>query len=148
MAAASLAAEFPGSPEALIASGAASVPPLPHWYLGGLQTLVAARPVAPAQAAPAARPAITGQGANASAEPSDHRKRLQVGYFSVEDDARTLMNELASKGFPASVESRTRAQGPGKGMEERWIVAVDGGKDIVKTIQALKNAGYESYIID
>ena len=124
------------------------MPPLPHWYLGGLQPLAAARPVLPAQAAPAARPAIPGQGTNASAEPSDHRKRLQVGYFSVEDDARTLMNELASKGFPASVESRTRAQGPGKGMEERWIVAVDGGKDIVKTIQALKNAGYESYIID
>jgi len=147
-AAANLAAEFPGSPEALIASGAASVPPLPHWYLGGLQTVAAAAPIAPTQAAAAARSALPGQGPNSSAEPSDHRKRLQVGYFSVEVDARTLMNELASKGFSAAVESRMHAQGPGKDAEERWIVAVDGGKDIVKTIQALKNAGYESYIID
>jgi len=37
-----LSAEFPGSPEALIAAGSVSAPPLPHWYLGDLGNFGAA----------------------------------------------------------------------------------------------------------
>ncbi len=174
--AALLAAEFPGSPEALIASGAASAPPLPHWYLGGLGLSQQARkpsspspsappaaqaPIAPASAsAPAAGPASPSAAAaaaqaaaapaapQAASLPSARGKRLQVGYFSKEDNAQALKEELASKGFTALVETRMRAAGAGKAEEKRWIVAVEGGKDIAKTQQSLKDAGYESYIIE
>ncbi len=148
-----LASEFPGSPEALIASGSVSPPPLAHWYLGGL---LAPAPAPPAKSAtpaaantpaatatpPAARPSalLTPSGAGS--------KRLQVGYFSVEDNAQAMKDELASKGFSATVEARTRSGGEGKADENRWIVSVDGGKDIAKTMQSLKDAGYEPYVTD
>ncbi len=147
-AAAALAAEFPGSPEALISAGAASAPPLPHWYLGGLSgflpsaTLPAAVPsAAPQPAAPSPMPV-------ASAAPSARAKRLQLGYFSLEENAQALKAELAAKRFPASIEASFRAAGSGKTEEKRWIVVVEGGKDIAKTMQSLKDAGYESYVIE
>lgn len=167
-AAATLAAEFPGSPEALLASGAASAPPLPHWYLGGLPaaSLTAEpKPSATARAAAAVAPVAAAQGAaakpaspvaaaasNATTPPGttapQRARRLQVGYFSMEDNARTLKDELASKGFAAAVEVRVRAATSGKAEEKRWIVTVEAGKDMAKTMQALKDAGYEAYIID
>ena len=146
-AAATLAAEFPGSPEALLASGAASAPPLPHWYLGGLPAASLApepKPAAAIQGAAAAKPA------NPAVVPAsnDRGKRLQVGYFSVEDNAHTLKDELATKGFAAAVEVRARAASSGKAEEKRWIVTVEAGKDMAKTMQALKDAGYEAYSIE
>jgi hypothetical protein len=135
-AAAALASEFPGSPEALIAAGSASAPPLPHWYLG----LGKGRP-----AVGDAKPGV------ADAKPGAvlaKGKRLQVGYFSVEDNARVLRDELSSKGFEAAVEERSRQAKPGKEPERRWIVIVDPGKDLSKTLQALKDKGYEAYIIE
>jgi cell division septation protein DedD len=173
-AAATLASEFPGSPEALIAAGSASAPPLPHWYLGGLGAAQAAKPplgaapaptpmapasaaaptpvapasaAAPAASAPAASPA-SAAAPPPSAAPTARGKRLQVGYFSREDNAQALRDELASKGFAALVEPRLRAQGSGAPAEKRWIVVVEGGKDRARTAQALKDAGYESYVID
>jgi hypothetical protein len=143
-----LAAEFPGSAEALIASGAAFPPPLPHWYLGGL---TGAPPMgAVPETKPAAKPALP---AVATTEPvvgapPIRAKRLQVGYFSLEENAQALKDELASKRFVATVEIRSRAVGSGKAEEKRWIVVVEGGKDIAKTILSLKDAGYESYVID
>jgi hypothetical protein len=156
--AAALAADYPGSPEALIASGAVAPPPLPHWYLGGLSgARPAAAPAAsspksadpepkPATAKPAPAPAPTAKSAG---------KRLQVGYFSLEDNAQALKDELASKGFAAviearspGIEARSRSGGAGKSDEKRWIVVVDGGASIQKTMQALKDAGYESYSIE
>lgn len=168
-AAAKLASEFPGSPEALIAAGSASAPPLPHWYLGGLgaaRTIPAPRGASPAPALPAvpssAGPASSSSQASpqnasglpppsasaAAALPSTKGKRLQVGYFSREDNAQALKAELAGKGFAALVEARIRAAGQGKAEEKRWIVVVDGGKDLPATLQSLKDAGYESYVID
>jgi cell division septation protein DedD len=149
-AAASLASEFPGSPEALIAAGSASAPPLPHWYLGGLRTgLGASEPLKkPGVPAPAAAPAVSAASPAQASAPAARGKRLQVGYFSREDNAQALKDELSSKGFAPLVEPRMRAAGAGKGEEKRWIVAVDGGKDIAKTMQSLKDAGYESYIIE
>jgi hypothetical protein len=148
-AAAALAARFPGSPEALMASGAASPPPLPHWYLGGFGRAV---PAAKPAAAPAARPAAVAEAkaspAAGQAPPVPRGRRLQVGYFSVEDNARALRDELVAKGFAASVEPRPRAAGSAKNGEARWIVAVPEGKDIAATIQSLKDSGYESYIIE
>jgi hypothetical protein len=186
-AAAALAAEFPGSAEALIASGSASAPPLPHWYLGGLGAARSSSPsgaAAPAggaaqgSASPGASPAgavaaSAAKGGTAPAAPSGSAdpaaaggadapvpalagsspaaaakgKRLQVGYFSREDNAQALKSELASKGFAAATEPRLRAAA-GKADERRWIVVVDPGKDLAATLQKLKDAGYESYVID
>lgn len=171
-AASTLASEFPGSPEALIASGAAATPPLPHWYLGGLPDVASARMAAPgssatgsppSSAAPApsatpqtAAPGVTAAPSSATAAPSSatatssapRGRRLQVGYFSVEENARILRDELASKGFAATIETSTRATAPGAAEERRWIVTVDAAKDIAKTRQSLKDAGYEAYIIE
>lgn len=166
-AAKALAAEFPGSPEALIAAGSASAPALPHWYLGGLGSGLA-RLDAPGQAKPktadkpesadkgaaaaAATPVLIPAAANAPkpsapAAPSP-AKRLQVGYFSVEDNAKALAAELIAKGYSAKVEARMRPGKAGEAEVKRWIVAVDGGKDIAKTMKALKDSGYESYVIE
>jgi hypothetical protein len=140
-----LAAEFPGSPEAAIASGAAFPPPLPHWYLGGLTAAPHGASV-PAIAVPETK---ADPSANAAPSAAPVRaKRLQVGFFSLEENAQTLKNELASKHFPAAVEALSKAAGSGKAEQKRWIVVVDGGRDIAKTIQSLKDAGYESYIVD
>jgi hypothetical protein len=163
-AASALASEFPGSPEALIAAGSVSTPPLPHWYLGGLDAAQVFKrpagavsapapssvaPVADATAGLAASPAGAAGAKQASPAASTAQgKRLQVGYFSREDNAQALKEELGSKGFAAAVEPRMRAVGAGKAEEKRWIVVVEGGKDIAKTQQSLKDAGYESYIID
>jgi cell division protein FtsN len=80
--------------------------------------------------------------------PGARAKRLQVGYFSGEDNAQALKDELASKGFSAFVEPRMRAAGAGKAEEKRWVVVVDGGKDLAATQQSLKDAGYESYLTE
>jgi cell division septation protein DedD len=139
-AASALASAFPGSPEALIAAGSASAPPLPHWYLGGLGAAAQETKRPSAAAPPSAAPTVS---------PATSRgKRLQIGYFSREDNAQALKAELASKGFTALVEPRLRPAAAGKAEERRWIVAVEGGKDIAKTMQSLRDAGYESYIIE
>jgi len=140
-----LASEFPGSPEALIASGSVSPPPLAHWYLGGL---LAPAPASPAKSAAATATPPAAKSAVLPAASGAGGKRLQVGYFSVEDNAQAMKDDLASKGFSATVEARTRSGGEGKPDENRWIVSVDGGKDMAKTMQSLKDAGYEPYIVD
>ena len=152
-AAAALAGEFPGSPEALIASGAASPPPLPHWYLGGLTAASpsATSPSATTAKAPPPAPVVAEPaGAAVKPAPADVAKgrRLQVGYFSLEENARALRDELASKKIQATIETRMRAVKAGATEERRWIVVVDGGKDLAKAMQTLKDAGYESYVIE
>jgi cell division septation protein DedD len=152
--AASLASDFPGSPEALIANGTATAPPLPHWYLGGLgegESLAGRSKAAP----PESSPGVTSSGpANASSAPVAQPKgkgvphsRLQLGYFSVEENAQALKDELTSKGFAAAVEERLRPDKSG-GEVKRWIVSVESGTDLAKTIQKLKDAGYEAYTIE
>lgn len=181
-----LVSEFPRSPEALVASGEASPPPLPHWYLNGLGAAIA-KPSGEATAKPsgASSPAGAGSGKAVSpnASPSGQEgapsagspqapqagsgsppaspkaqaaavkgRRLQVGYFSREDYARDLKDELAAKGFSASIEEKTRPNPNGASAAtaevKRWIVLVDGGADPAKTMQALKDSGYESYYSD
>ena len=163
-AASALLAEFPGSPEALIASGAVAPPPLPHWYLGGLALAPAPSPAAPPPPSPAppsaanpgagspksnpVGPQSSAGGPQSNPGSPAQAKRLQVGYFSTEQNAEALKTELSAKHFAASIETITRTSGDGKRQESRWIVVVEGGKDLAKTRQALKDAGYESYLID
>lgn len=172
--AASLAADFPGSPEALFAAGSVSAPPLPHWYLGPLgealgrdgassaklstkpsgaaapaaSPAAADSPAAPAMSRPepasgsAAKPAASTQTAVAA-----KGRRLQLGYFSVEDNAEALRAELAAKGFAAAIEEQTKQDKSGAAAK-RWIVTVAPGSDLAKTMQRLKDSGYEAYVIE
>jgi len=181
-AASTLASEFPGSPEALIAAGSASAPPLPHWYLGALAPDRLRGPSSkgvpsgdsPQRLPPTSEsPSRAAAGSPGSAAPSEVEasptgpdssgpppqaapptpaaskgKRLQVGYFSREDNAQALKDELSAKGFAPSIEVRFRSASASSSQEKRWIVVVDPGKDISTTLQKLKDAGYESYVIE
>ncbi|HTX71404.1 MAG TPA: SPOR domain-containing protein [Rectinemataceae bacterium] len=162
-----LTQEFPESPEAHIASGDLSPPPFPYWYFGSIRP-TDLKPVAPIPSAPpaatpapaaapaappAAPPAATASsvstgssaGANAGTEATAGAvSRLQVGYFSVESNARSLAAELSAKGFKSGVEVRS----PGAGASTRWVVYVESGKDPDATRLKLKDAGYESYPMD
>jgi hypothetical protein len=148
-AAALIAAEYPQSPEAAIASGAAFPPPLPHWYLGGLAASASRekKSAAPAAASPQAAAPVSEAPSSSPAQGAKGR-RLQVGYFTVEENAKALRDELSGKGFASAVEELSRKAKAGDAQVKRWIVAVDGGKDLAKTMQSLKDSGYESYVIE
>jgi len=153
-----LAKDYPDSPEALIAAGTLQPAPLPHWYLGSVrpEELVPVAPAsagaepapaasvvpsaAPAAPAPGATPGTADEGAAASTT------RLQVGYFSVESNARGLVAELKAKGFAAGVEQKAATSSSTSG--PRWVVYVEGGADPEAMKLKLKDAGYESYPMD
>ncbi len=161
-----LGSEFPDSPEAGLIQGSVKNPPLPHWLLGIL-------PSAPRKAVSipttsvtppteGSRPAIaagsTGTGTSRSETISEKTQdRLQVGYFSREENAKIFSRELISKGFSAYVEVRPHWEG-----SPRWAVTVDiqafpesvpgGSSAPVSKLQAtqirLKEFGYESYPVE
>lgn len=67
---------------------------------------------------------------------------LQVGYFSLRENAQRLSAVLASKHFESRVVEMKNKDG-----EMRWLVQVAAEKDWQKTQAALKDLGYESYLI-
>ncbi|MDP3178886.1 MAG: SPOR domain-containing protein, partial [Spirochaetaceae bacterium] len=136
---AALVSEFPGSPEALIAQGKASYVATPHWYLGMLAKAEAKSPPALVSSSTSRPP----EHAKAQGDTPARRARLQVGYFSREENALRLRTELRGKGFEAEVEKTLRAGTS----ESRWIVVVLGG-DSAAMQERLKDAGYESYTLD
>jgi cell division septation protein DedD len=144
-----LIAEFPGSPEALIAgSGGASVSAVqsPLWMLfpgasgqGARPTTPAAqpatppRPVTPAPVTPSPTPPATPP-ANTSSGVV-----LQTGVFSSENNARNQVEALRKAGFTATI-SRKLVNGA-----ERWAVMVPAGQSTNRTMQDLKRAGFDSF---
>jgi cell division septation protein DedD len=68
--------------------------------------------------------------------------QLQVGWFSREENAKSLASILKSKGFSASVDARSTSD-----KEKRWAVIVTTKGDWTKTQAKLKDLGYESYLI-
>jgi hypothetical protein len=163
-----LAREFPGSAEALAASGGLPLAPLPHWYLGGLSAAGAldadalgASRAAPAKEAPVAAapaeqkppadaPAPAVKDAPAAAQSAEAAKavvakRFQVGYFSKEENAAAMKAKLASLGFVAVVEPRPQVKAKPGDDGRRWAVIVEGGKDPERTQARLKDADFESY---
>ena len=136
---AALVSEYPGSPEALIAQGKATFVPMPHWYLGLLAKAGPEKPPAEASSSTPRPP----EPVKAPGETPVRRARLQVGYFSREEDAARLGAELRGKDFEAEVEKTLRAGTA----ESRWIVVVFGG-DSAAMQERLKDAGYESYPLD
>jgi cell division septation protein DedD len=135
-----LIAEYPGSPEALIAgSGGTSVSAVqsPMWMLfpGTPVAGSAARPTAvtPTPPAPAPRPATppAPQPVQASAA-----SLLQIGVYSSEANARNQVEALRKAGFSATISSKL-VNGA-----ELWAVTVPAGQNQSKTMQDLKRAGF------
>ncbi|MCX7026222.1 MAG: SPOR domain-containing protein [Spirochaetes bacterium] len=67
---------------------------------------------------------------------------LQVGWFSREENARSLASTLKSKGFQASVDERSVS-----GTEKRWAVLIETSGGWTQVQAKLKDLGYESYLV-
>jgi hypothetical protein len=158
--AAALGSEYPDSPETGILRGDVKSPPLPHWLLG----ILPASRLALEAAVPAEGPrASWSTGAASSLPPRTDagiekvQDRLQVGYFSREENAKIFSRELIAKGFIAYVEARPQWEG-----SPRWAVTVEiqAFADTVPgssptsdskrqaTQIRLKEFGYESYPVE
>jgi len=138
-----LIAEYPQSPEALIAgSGNPSVSAVqsPMWLLfpgapvagsAAPRPVEQVRPVTPSapQPVPAPSPQVNAPSAGL----------LQTGAFGSESNARNQAEALRKAGFTATV-SRKTVNGA-----ERWTVTVPAGQNQNKTIQDLKKAGFDSF---
>jgi hypothetical protein len=143
-----LVSEFPHTPEGRIAAGQSAssviVNPSPFWlFISGLDSLsvLASEPRNNA-AAPAARPtpvvqAPTAQSAVQPSAAQPAAAKLQTGVFSREANARAQMTALTQAGFSPSIEQRG----------ERWAVTVPAGQDVNRTINSLRAAGFESFLI-
>ncbi|MDR2435177.1 MAG: SPOR domain-containing protein [Treponema sp.] len=138
-----LLAEFPRAPESRIAAaesdGASAVTakPSPLWLLlPGRESFSFS--AAPAAASSAAAPAAPSP-ATASPAPEPAAKALQTGLFSNEANARAQSERLKNAGFSPALARRT-VNG-----SEYWTVTVPAGQNTMKTIQELKNAGFESF---
>jgi uncharacterized MAPEG superfamily protein len=150
-----LIAEYPGSPEALIAgsgNGGAVISAVqnPMWLLfpgapGSSPTTLppaSTMPQTPVQTVPAPRPVEIIVAPNPqpvvprpSAPPVP---LLQTGFFRIEANARAQVESLRKAGFTAAV-SRKTVNG-----SEGWAVTVPAGQNQSKTIQDLKRAGFDT----
>ncbi|MCL2066381.1 MAG: SPOR domain-containing protein [Treponema sp.] len=141
-----LLAEFPQSPEALIAASASAAAPVvsakpnplwllfPGWDGAVAQTAaVASGPAVPAR--PEAVPAAPVQ-SPAPAQPGT--ARLQTGVFSQQANANAQMDQLTRAGFSPVMERRIVDGG------ERWAVIVPAA-DANQGIAQLRTAGFESF---
>ena len=153
-----LIAEYPQSPEALIAgSGNPSVSAVqsPMWLLfpgAPVPGAAPARPPASAQVTPnpspsppirPTEPAWPSAPQPVPAPPpqvnAPSAGLLQTGVFSSETNARNQAEALRKAGFTATI-SRKTVNGA-----ERWAVTVPAGQNTNKTIQDLKKAGFDSF---
>ena len=158
-----LIAEFPNSPEALIAgSGGASVSAVqsPLWMLfpgaPGSGKAAPVRPSAPAAQPTPPRPTTPAAPVTPSPTPSlppspspvapatppanvPSAGVLQTGVFGSENNARNQVEALRKAGFNATV-SRKLVNGA-----ERWAVIVPAGQNANRTMQDLKRAGFDSF---
>jgi len=152
-----LIAEYPGSPEALIAGSrnpSVSAVQSPMWLLFPGAPVssppASAIPAVPAPVMPSPRPveparpagntaAPTVPTAPPAAPPPMNVPVLQTGAFSREANAHTQAEAIRKAGFTAIV-SRKLVNGA-----ERWTVTVPAGQNSNKTMQDLKKAGFDSF---
>jgi cell division septation protein DedD len=147
-----LIAEYPGSPEAIIAgsrNGSASVSAVqsPMWLLfpgapvpgSATPSRPPATPPSPAQVTPAPRPVTppASQTSPASPPPTNTSGVIQTGLFRSEANARNQVESLRKAGFTATA-SRKLVNGA-----EYWAVTVPAGQNQNKTLQDLQKAGIE-----
>jgi len=161
-----LIAEFPQTPEGRLAaqSSAVSVRPSPFWlFAGGLDSLSLAANPAPgfipqqaaqttaaqsgtvskplpaqgaavAQAAPVTQPVVQPSTVQTNA-------RLQTGIFSRQPNAQAHAANLQKAGFTALIEQRA-VNG-----NQMWAVVVPAGSDQTGIANALRAAGFESFVV-
>ena len=125
-----LTAEFPDSPEARISSAAGTVKAAatPQWLLfQGFSSTEAYS----AESLPSALQDNQTQQAGGIL--------LQTGLFSREPNAKAFRERLEKAGFYSRLFRREIND------NEYWAVMVDGGKDHNKTLQELKQAGFDAF---
>jgi len=157
-----LVAEFPQTPEGRLASGQSPssiiVRPSPFWlFASGLdslpltgsvtagrptQTAAASPTTGAAQAAPAPQPQPTVQPQPVQPQPSTSTTaRLQTGIFSRQANAQAQVTKLKNAGFSPSIERRIVNN------SEMWAVTVPAGANQTQTVNALRAAGFESFLV-
>lgn len=146
--AATIGKESPNSIEHGIISGALKIAPsawiLESTRLSGL-ALSSQSTVAAPSGQSAQQDKAGGAGSSANSSTSDSSvgfSRLQVGWFSVRENAVSFQATLVKKGFKAVVEEQKNKDG-----ESRWAVIVDAEGDWSQMQARLKDAGFESYIV-
>ncbi|MCL2800968.1 MAG: SPOR domain-containing protein [Treponema sp.] len=166
-----LVSEFPQTPEGRLAAGVSSstivVRPSPFWlFAGGLDSLPlvasastpAPSPVRPAQSQPAAQPPVVQPAPSQSpvsqqqvspvtaaavpaAPTAASAPRLQTGIYSQQANAQTQVTNLRNAGFTASIERRLVNN------SEMWAVTVPVGANQTQTVNALRAAGFDSFLV-
>jgi len=149
-----LVGEFPQTPEGRLAAGESStiiVRPSPFWlFANGLDSLPLTASVPAPQSIPPAPqaanvaatvPATQAASPLAPIRPAAQAARLQTGIFSREANAQTQMTNLRNAGFSPSAERRT-VNG-----NEMWAVTVPAGANQTQTMEALRTAGFDSFLI-
>ena len=127
-----LRAKFPGSMELAVAESRVAMKPS-SWLLNSLRPVLAGK----------GEHSLAGKGQTAQGEAgSTSAVLLQLGWFSREDNAKSLATALKVKGFSASVNEKS-----GIGTEKRWAVIVETSGDWTKVQAKLKDLGYESYLL-
>jgi hypothetical protein len=124
--------EYPGSME--LASAEARVIRKPSsWLLNSVHPLIGREP----ERSLAEEETGSGQEVQTAAT-----VQLQVGWFSREENAKSLAAALKAKGLSTSVDARSTSD-----KEKRWAVIVETAGDWTKAQARLKDMGYESYLI-
>lgn len=143
-----LAAEFPQSPEAIIASGAMNPAPTPLWLLfpGRAEiSLSAAEPIRastqPAVQPVSPAPVAPGKTLPETASPASAQTFLQTGLYSRVESARVMTEVLEKAGFKTQIVAR-EVNGA-----NYWAACVPAGNDVNAMIRKLLEAGFESFPI-
>ncbi|MCL2764101.1 MAG: SPOR domain-containing protein [Treponema sp.] len=149
-----LLAEFPHTPEGRLAAGESStiiVRPSPFWlFLGGLDSLpllaseTLGRPDNTPQGTVVAPPVTATPPVTVTppaATPPSQVIRLQTGIFSRQANAQLQAESLTRAGFAPSIERRIVNN------NEMWAVTVPAGTDQTHTANALRAAGFESFLV-
>ena len=145
---ATIGKESPHSIEHGIISGVLKIAPS-AWILESTRLSGIALSAQPTVAAPSGQSdkqdKTSGAGSAATGSASDSSagfSRLQVGWFSVRENAVSFQATLLKKGFKVVVEEQKNKDG-----ELRWAVIVDAEGDWSQMQARLKDAGFESYIV-
>jgi len=146
-----LISEFPQTPEGRLAAAESAsliaIRPSPFWlFAGGLDSLSLASSPAPGfipqQAAQTTAAQSTAATEPVAAQPSPQSTaRLQTGVFSRQPNAQAQVINLQRAGFTPSLEQRT-VNG-----NQMWAVTVPAGSDQTQTANALRSAGFDSFLI-
>ncbi|MCL2759220.1 MAG: SPOR domain-containing protein [Treponema sp.] len=143
-----LVSEFPHTPEGRLAAGEASsavaIKTSPFWlFAGGLDSLPVTAgsvpAVIPAAAVTQTQPPVPQ--AIVTPPPAVSAGKFQTGIFGRQPNAQAQVTALRQAGFSPLIEQRI-VNG-----NEMWAVVVPAGSDQAHTANALRTAGFETFLI-